>query len=119
MLNPLTDEVKDSINAIVNTYPEGSRETVRQTIFKSFDFVALNEKSIALMSEIFTEDELRALVEFHSKPEARSIAEKMPIYQKLLAPEIVKSLDASMMALRTGESAPAANSTADGAASKK
>ena len=54
------------------------------------------------MAEIYTLPELEAMVEYYSKPEAKSAAEKQEAYQDKVGPEITKMLDKALMEMRTG-----------------
>ena len=57
------------------------------------------------MAETFTASELEKMVEYFGSDEAKSIAQKLPVYQAIVEPEITKMMDAALMKLRTGATA--------------
>jgi hypothetical protein len=69
-------------NALLNS-PLASHPMFNQ-VFASLDEKKLNEAAAQLMAEQFTSRELKALVDFQSSPEGKSIHQKMPGYQQML-----------------------------------
>lgn len=102
-LNPAADQINAAIEQVSINVPARERPAFTLALRKILDFNALEEESIKAMATVFTENELKAMVEYYSKPEAKSISAKMMDYQKLVAPKITRMLDEAMMKVRTGE----------------
>jgi hypothetical protein len=64
------------------------------------------------MAEVFTTAELKRMIEYFGSDEAKTIAQKMPIYQQLVQPQITKLVDQAMMTVRTGTANPVVETTA-------
>jgi len=54
------------------------------------------------MVELFTVAELEKMVDYFGSVEAKAIEKKLPQYQEKIQPEIIRMLDAAMIAERTG-----------------
>ena len=98
--------VRDQINAAIdqaaNTQPEKEREIFKANMKNILNYQAIEKISIDAMAEIYTAAELEALVDYYSKPEAKTANEKYPIYANKVYPEITRMLDQAMMRARTG-----------------
>lgn len=111
-LTPPDDMVSAAVEALISRAPENDRATLRAKIISAFDRDAFRAETINAMAATFTEAELQKMVEYHSSPEAKSIAAKMPAYQRQVQPSLIRALDIAMMVARTGrpgvsETAPA------------
>ncbi len=115
-LTPPRQTAEMAIEAIVSRAPQAERQELKSKMLSAFDFEALRQAFIRNMAGTFTEAELRKMVEYHSSPEAKAIAEKMPAYEAKLKPEITKMLDVALMVARTGKPGEA-GSTPPGSAS--
>lgn len=101
---PAREQVDSAIETVSQRLPEAERAAFRTSMQSVLNYKAIEKISIDAMAETFTEAELEAMVEYYSKPEARSVTDKYPQYQQKVAPEIVKMIDRAMMRARTGAS---------------
>lgn len=106
-MRPAALQVQEAIDQASESLPEGEREAFRARMKQAIDIEALERTSISAMARVFTPAELERMIAYYSTPEAASIAQKMPQYQRIVQPEIVKMLDKALMDIRTGK-APAA-----------
>ncbi|MCD8498307.1 MAG: hypothetical protein LRZ85_09740 [Alphaproteobacteria bacterium] len=102
-LRPTKAQVQAAIAVVAQRVPEDKRMDFESALNNVLDHRAIEKISIDAMVETFTEEELEAMVEYYSKPEARSAADKLPEYQGKVGPEIIHMIDKAMMKLRTGE----------------
>lgn len=98
---PASVQIRTALEAVSKRLSPADAATFRNAIEKTADYKELEERSIEAMADIFTLEELQAMVDYYSKPEAQSASEKFSEYQKSLQPEIVKMLDAAAMEMRT------------------
>lgn len=83
--------------------PEGERETFKTAMRNVFNVTALEKISTDAYAESFTVEELRAMVEYYSKPEAISATEKFQNYANIVYPEIMRMLDRAAIRIKTGQ----------------
>lgn len=101
-IKPLDVEIEAAIKQLSMRYPEDKRELFVSKMLQTFDQKALTEISVNAMAATFTAPELNKMIEFYGSPEGKSIDQKMPIYQKLVEPELVKKVDKALMDIRLG-----------------
>ncbi len=106
-IQPARIQVEKAVGLVAQRIPEANRESFKNSMMGSIDTAKLEEVSINAMAQMFTVRELQHMISYFQAPEAKSIAEKMPNYYMQLQPEIMKMVDAAMMAARTGAAAPA------------
>lgn len=99
---PIRTRVETAIERVSENFPEERRLEVKAAMRKSIQFDQLEEESIKAMAEIFTEDELKAMIEFYGSDVGRSISEKTTDYELALRPVMTKMMDKAMLDLRTG-----------------
>lgn len=104
-IHPAAEQIDAAIDRVSGALPTGEKEAFRTAIRNALDYEALERHSIESMAKVFTLEELRAMVEFYSKPEAGNISAKLKEYNKLVEPVIFEMLDEAMMKARTGEAA--------------
>lgn len=83
---PMEDEIKEAIDQLVLNVPKSERvlfKTILERHIKIPRILAVSEMALA---EIFTQDELRAMVAFYSTDEGKAIREKMPLYRQATDP---------------------------------
>ena len=102
-LRPTRDQVYAAIDQMAQAQPESEREAFRTAMRNILNYEAIEKISIDAMAETYSEKELTAMVEYYSKPEALSAAQKDPQYAQKVYPEIVRMLDQAMMRVRTGK----------------
>jgi uncharacterized protein len=114
IVQPASQQVEQAADQLAQNISPPDRPAFKAKIIASIDDKKLEQVSIDAMARTFTVAELERMIEYFSAPEARSIAEKMQIYQQLVTPEIYRMMDAAEMAARTGApgSAPQENPAA-------
>ncbi len=99
---PIRTRVEKAIESVSENFPEEKRAEVKAAMRKSIQFDQLEEESIKAMADTFTEEELKAMIEFYGSDAGRSISEKTADYELALRPAMTKMLDKAMLDLRTG-----------------
>ena len=97
-------DLKSVIDRYVNAQDQGlskeGRAKYREDMHRVFDYKKVEEESIQAMAETFTAPELKAMVDYYSKPEGRSAAEKLGDYDAKLTPILQKAMDQAFMDIR-------------------
>jgi hypothetical protein len=101
-IRPTETQVNAAIDQAAAQQPEESREAFRTAMRKVLNYKAIEQTSIDAMAKVYTTEELKAMVEYYSKPEARSAGEKEQEYAKIVYPEIIRLLDQAVMRVKTG-----------------
>ena len=102
-LRPVRAQVEGAIDRYAETRPANERESFKTAMRSVFNLKALEKISVDAYAETFTVEELRSMVEYYSKPEARSASDKYENYAAIVYPEIVRMLDRAAIRLKTGE----------------
>ncbi len=103
-IRPLRQQLESAVDKIAGKLPEKDRKALTKNILSSVDDKKLETVSVDAMVEIFTEAELKRMVDYFGSDEAQSISKKLVIYQGMIQPEIVKMLDKALMEARIGKS---------------
>lgn len=101
-IRPAKAQVQDAVTQVGQNLPPMERDRFTKMVDKAFDYPKLEKLSIDTMADLYTVRELEKMVEYFGSAEARSIEKKLPTYQQKIQPEIIKMLDAAMIAERTG-----------------
>jgi hypothetical protein len=101
-IRPARTQVEEAIEQVSRNLPPVDRDRFLRMVNKAFDYDKLEKMSKESMMELFTVAEMEKMVDYFGSPEAKAIGEKLPKYQEKLQPEIIRMLDAAMMADRTG-----------------
>lgn len=99
---PVQDQVNGAVDAVARMQPPADREAFRVAMRRVLNYKAIERVSIDAMVDTYTLEELEAMVEYYSKPEARSASEKFDTYAGKVQPEIVRMIDAAIMRVKTG-----------------
>lgn len=102
-IRPTEMQVNAAIDQVAQQQPEEQREAFRTAMRKVLNYKAIEKTSIDAMAKIYTADELKAMVEYYSKPEAKSAGEKEQDYAKIVYPEIIRLLDEAVIRVKTGQ----------------
>ncbi len=102
-VRPMVVPIEEAVQQLAQRYPKEKRELFISTILNAFDRESLTEISVKAMAETFTVAELEKMIEFNSSPEGKAITEKMPVYQSLVEPELMKKVDKALMEVRMGK----------------
>lgn len=101
-IRPTQDQVFAAIDQVAQSQPESERADFVAAMRSILNIAAIEKMSVDAMAETYTAEELKAMVDYYSKPEAKSAAEKDVIYSGKVYPEIIRMLDQAMMRIRTG-----------------
>jgi hypothetical protein len=101
-LRPTRDQVDAAIEQVAASQPAAEQEPFKIAMRSALNYQAIEKISIDSMAEVYSEAELQAMIDYYSKPEAKSAAAKDPEYAKKVFPEITRMLDQAMMRVRTG-----------------
>jgi hypothetical protein len=102
IVQPASQQVEQAAEQLAQSISPPDRPAFKAKILAAIDDKRLEQVSVDAMARTFTVPELERMIAYFSAPEARSIAEKMQIYQQLVTPEIYRMMDAAEMAARTG-----------------
>ena len=98
-VNPPSTLINNSIEAVARQRaPEGpEREAFIDRMKLAVDYDKMESLSTALMQEMFTLEELKAMVAYYTSPVGISAQEKIGEYRKKMAPELQKMLDKALL----------------------
>lgn len=99
---PVRDQVNAAVDQAALSQKEGEREIFKTNMKNALNYDALEKISIDAMAETYSAAELEAMVEYYSKPEAKSAQAKYDAYANKVFPEIRRMLDQALMRARTG-----------------
>lgn len=100
------DQVYSAIDQVAESQPEAEREAFRTAMRQALNYKAIEKISLDAMTEIYTVEELQAMIDYYSKPEAASARAKDKDYAAIVYPEIIRMLDKTMMQVKTGGTGP-------------
>lgn len=100
---PMRQKVENALDVVAKRIPEKDRLTFKAAMRKSIKFDALEEASIDAMADIFTEKELKKMIEFYGSKEGRSVSYKTGDYEKALQPMMIKMLDKALLDAKLGK----------------
>jgi hypothetical protein len=101
---PIRSRVESAMNVISANFPEEKQTEVKAAMRKAIKFEQLEEESIKAMAEVFTTDELKAMIAFYGSDTGKAISAKTQDYEMILRPIMTRMIDAAMLDLRTGMS---------------
>ncbi|MGB0718972.1 MAG: hypothetical protein ACPGRX_00775 [Bdellovibrionales bacterium] len=99
---PVSQQVESAVNQYAQTQAPDQREAFKTAMRSVLNIKALEKISVDAYADTFTLPELQAMVEYYSKPEARSASDKFDDYAGIVYPEIVRMLDRAAMRVKTG-----------------
>ena len=94
----VAEEIQKSIDSIAVQVPMENRVLLKSTLERHIKTDQLKSISEIALADVFTEAELKAMVDFYSKPEGQSVKAKMPEYQAKLEPVINQMISAAIEA---------------------
>ena len=95
---PVQDEVNTAIENLVLQVPKDDRVLFKSILERTIKVPQLQKTSEMALADIFSEQELQALVTFYSSPEGMAVREKMPEYQQRLKPVLEQMIRESLEA---------------------
>ncbi len=97
------DQVDSAVQRASLSLPEFERQSFVTSMRSVLNYHAIERVSIDKMVETYTLKELQSMVEYFSKPEAKSANLKVLVWMKDVQPEIIKMIDKAMIRVRTGQ----------------
>ncbi len=94
------DHIRETIAGVAKSLPSVEQEDFKKYMELKVDFDALEQKSIDYTAEIYTADELQAMVDFFGSREGRSADVKGEEYTEKFGAEVRKTIDQAMMAAK-------------------
>ena len=102
----LRGALDEYIEGYLVRYSDTEKQIFRASILKALNEKALEKTAVDAYAEIFTLKELEAMLEFYSKPEAKTIADKQNELNARVRPEIVRMLDQALLKVRLEAQTP-------------
>lgn len=100
---PIRTRMESAIDSVSESFPEEKRAQIKAAMRKSIKYDELEEESTKAMADIFTVDELNAMIAFYGSEAGRSVSAKTGDYEKAITPVLTKMLDKAMLDIRTGQ----------------
>lgn len=101
-IRPTRDQVDNAIRRASESVPPKDKEAFVAAMSTILNYKAIERISIDAMAEVYTVAELEAMIEYYSKPEAKSATAKIRDWAAIVQPEINRIIDKAMMRVRTG-----------------
>ena len=98
-IRPAVLQVVEALELLSEDLPEAEQERFVNQVVALMDMQTIERLSVDTMAMTFTPGELQAMYDYHSRPEARTIAEKLPRYQQVMQPEIARRVNNALTAL--------------------
>lgn len=98
----IKDRVLQDFDRIAAGLPESDQEDFKVYMEQSIDFDALEKQSIEIAADVYTADELKAMVDYYSSNAGRSAEAKGEDYGKRFGDVLQKKVDAAIMASKYG-----------------
>ena len=103
---PVRVRVEEALDMASESFDQFERPAFKAKMRQAIKFEQLEEESIEIMAKLYTVKELEAMIAFYGSPEGRAISAKSGDYSAALEPVITRMLDAALMDVRTGSTAP-------------
>lgn len=100
---PVRPKIERALDAIAEQIEPQNRMKFKSAMRKAIDFGSVEQGSIEAMADVFTADELKAMIEFYGSKEGRSVSFKTDDYQRALQPILVKMLDKALLDTKLGQ----------------
>ena len=102
-IRPTRDQVDSAVMRTSLSLAESDRQPFVSAMRSMLNYNAIERISIDSMVETYTLIELESMVEYYSKPEAKSASRKIIYWAKGVQPEIIRMIDKAMMRIKTGQ----------------
>lgn len=99
---PIRTKVENALENISQQVPEQERARFKATMRKAIEFDSLETASIESMADVFSLDELKAMIDFYGSKEGRSVSHKISDYERSLQPVLVKMMDKALLDTKLG-----------------
>lgn len=101
-INPAREQIDMAINKVATAIPDAARDDFLLSVREAMDYDLVERESINAMAEVYTVEELRAMVAYYTSPEAVHLKERSKQYEEIFSPKVYEMLDRSIMKARTG-----------------
>lgn len=92
---PMEGVVTNMAGEMASSLPQEQQQAFTAAMQKNTNMQAINQAAQAALVKTFTADELKALADFYSSPQAKSAMAKMESYMSEAMPAIMKEVDAA------------------------
>lgn len=99
---PIRTKVENALENIAQQVPEQERARFKAAMRKAIEFDSLETASIESMADVFSVDELKAMIAFYGSKEGRSVSHKIGDYERSLQPVLVKMMDKALLDTKLG-----------------
>ncbi len=102
-IRPTREQVDSAVFKASLSMPTYQRKGFVDSMSMMLNYNAIERISIDAMIETYTLKELSSMVEYYSKPEARSASKKVMNWAMIVQPEIINMIDKALMRIKTGQ----------------
>jgi len=99
---PIRPKIENALEVVSQQVELTRRLEFKSGMRKAIQYDALEEASIDAMADIFTADELKAMINFYGSKEGRSVSFKTTDYEKALIPLMTQMVDKALLDLKLG-----------------
>lgn len=100
---PIRPKIENALEVISKQIEPTKRLEFKSGMRNTLEFDALEEASIDAMADIFSVDELRAMIDFYGSKEGRSVSFKTTDYEQALIPIMTKMVDKALLDSKLGK----------------
>ncbi len=101
-IRPTRDQVDGAIRRASMALPQSERQAFTGAMQGMLNYNAIERISMDAMVQTYTLKELKSMVDYFSKPEAKTASDKTGYWARAVQPEIARMIDRAMMRVRTG-----------------
>jgi hypothetical protein len=102
---PSRPQIEQAVDEYVTTslagYSDKDRETFRRAMLNVINPRSLDKAAVDAYAGTYTAAELAAMLEYYSKPEARSALARQAEFEGRIRPEILRMLDQAVLRIRS------------------
>ena len=99
---PIRPKIEAVLENVAQQVAPQNRLKLKAALRKAIKFPALEQASIDSMVNIFTTEELKAMVDFYGSKEGRSVSFKTEDYEKSLRPILTEMMDKALLDVKLG-----------------
>ena len=99
---PIRPKIEAVLENVAQQVAPQNRLKLKAALRKAIKFPALEQTSINSMTNIFTTEELKAMVDFYGSKEGRSVSFKTEDYEKSLRPILTEMMDKALIDIKLG-----------------
>lgn len=99
---PIRTKVENALENISQQVPQQERLRFKAAMRKAIEFDSLETASIESMADVFSAEELKAMIAFYGSKEGRSVSHKINDYERSLQPVLVKMIDKALLDTKLG-----------------